>query len=65
MPFSGDLSLVSAAEDREVHLHDLTTLTTTKIWSCCTGRVKRLAVSRQSPYMVWSASEDGCVRYIT
>lgn len=62
LPFTGDHFIVSGAEDREVRLHDLTTFQTSQIWSCCRGRVKRLAVSPQSPYLIWSASEDGCIR---
>ncbi len=64
MPFSSDLSIVSCAEDRQVHLHDLSTFTTTRVWPCPSGRVKRLAINKQSPYLVWSASEDGFIRLI-
>ena len=62
MPFSGDLSIVSGAEDKHVHLHDLSTFTTPMVWSCSAGRIKRLAVCKGSPYLIWSASEDGYIR---
>ena len=54
--------LITGSEDGEVRLHDLTTFDTTQIWSCSQGRVKRVAVSPDSPFLCWSASEDGCVR---
>lgn len=55
--------ILSGAEDREVRLHDLMSFETIQIWPCCSGRVKRLAVSPHSPFLCWSASEDGCIRY--
>ena len=55
--------ILTGAEDREIRLHDLTNFETVQVWSCCNGRVKRLAVSDRSPYLTWSASEDGCIRY--
>lgn len=55
--------ILTGAEDREIRLHDLTNFDTVQVWSCCNGRVKRLAVSNQSPFLTWSASEDGCIRY--
>jgi len=33
-----------------------------QVWGCCQNRVKRLATSPHSPFLCWSASEDGCVR---
>lgn len=62
VPFSGDHMILTGAEDREIRLHDLTNFDTVQVWSCCNGRVKRLAVSNQSPFLTWSASEDGCIR---
>ena len=34
----------------------------TQVWCCSQGRIKRVATCPQSPYICWSASEDGCVR---
>ena len=32
------------------------------MWRCSQGRIKRVATCPNSPYLCWSASEDGCVR---
>ncbi|XP_066285635.1 WD and tetratricopeptide repeats protein 1-like [Branchiostoma lanceolatum] len=62
LPSSGDRIVATAAADCKVHVHDINTKEVTQIFTCHTGRVKRLATAPNVPYMFWSASEDGTIR---
>jgi len=44
-------------------MHDLNSFETTQVWSCSQSRVKRIATSPRSPFLCWSAAEDGCIRW--
>ncbi|CAG0898801.1 unnamed protein product [Darwinula stevensoni] len=61
LPRSGDQTIVTGAGDCRIHVHDLGTQELTQSCSCHTARVKRLAVSPDSPYLFWSAAEDGLI----
>lgn len=64
LPNSNDSTIVSAAGDCKVHVHNIPKLETSEVYSCHVGRVKRLATAPNVPYMFWSAGEDGTVRYV-
>lgn len=68
MPKSNDRIIVSGAADFKIRVHDIgnsngagTTHETTMVCSCHAGRVKRLAVAPNVPFMFWSAAEDGFI----
>ncbi|XP_066994576.2 WD and tetratricopeptide repeats protein 1 [Anabrus simplex] len=61
LPKSNDSVLVSGAGDCRIRVHDITLNETTHVCSCHTGRVKRLAIAPNVPYMFWSAAEDGII----
>lgn len=61
MPNSNDNIIVSGAADCRICVHDLSSQETTHVYSCHTGRVKRLATIPNLPFMFWSAAEDGTV----
>ncbi|PIK59155.1 putative WD and tetratricopeptide repeats protein 1, partial [Apostichopus japonicus] len=62
LPNANDTSIVTAAGDCKVHVHNIPKLETSEVYSCHVGRVKRLATAPNVPYMFWSAGEDGTVR---
>ena len=64
VPDTNNCQLLSCADDRQVRYHDLVAKKTLNVWSCSRARVKRLATVNTEPYLVWSASEDGIVRYV-
>lgn len=61
LPNSNDSILVSGAADCKIHVHDLNQREMTHEFGCHSGRVKRLAVAPNVPFMFWSAAEDGAI----
>lgn len=61
IPESNDNVLVSGAADCKVRVHDLSSSEATLSCCCHMGRVKRLAVAANCPFMFWSSAEDGLV----
>ena len=45
----------------KIHFHDINVGETTHNFCCHSGRVKRLAVAPNVPFMFWSAAEDGAI----
>lgn len=62
MPDTHDSLIVTGAADYMINIHDVKLSETISVCSCHTGRVKRLAVSPDSPHLFWSSSEDGTIR---
>lgn len=62
MPQIGDRIIATAAADAKVQIHTVETQETSQVYKCHIGRVKRLATAPDTPYMLWSASEDGTIR---
>lgn len=62
LPRIGDRIIATAAADAKVQIHTVETKETTQVYKCHIGRVKRLATAPDTPYMLWSASEDGTIR---
>ena len=56
--------LLTCADDRQVRHHDLVAKEPLSVWHCSTARVKRLATLPAEPALIWSAAEDGLVRYV-
>ncbi|KAH8865113.1 WD and tetratricopeptide repeats protein 1 [Schistosoma japonicum] len=54
--------VVTGAADNKIRVHDITALETRHVFSCHSGRVKRLANTSSEPFLFWSASEDGTCR---
>ena len=63
LPQTGDRIIATAAADAKVQIHTVETKETSQAYKCHIGRVKRLATAPDTPYMLWSASEDGTIRY--
>lgn len=61
LPSSNDNVIVTGAADCKIRVHDLNSQETTQVFSCHAGRVKRLAVAPNVPFMFWSAAEDGTI----
>lgn len=61
LPNSNDSMIVSGAADYKIRVHDANAKETTMACSCHAGRVKRIAVAPNVPFMFWSAAEDGIV----
>lgn len=61
MPQCNDSVMVSSAADRMIYIYDVNTGKTTHDVPVHRGRVKRLTVSPDSPYLFWSSGEDGFV----
>ncbi|CAL1298755.1 unnamed protein product [Larinioides sclopetarius] len=61
LPNTNDRNIVSGAADFRIRVHDVNSKETTMSCSCHGGRVKRLAVAPNVPFMFWSAAEDGIV----
>ncbi|UYV69380.1 WDTC1 [Cordylochernes scorpioides] len=61
LPLTNDKTLVSGAADCRLRVHDVQATDTTMVCSCHTGRVKRIAVAPNTPFMFWSAAEDGFI----
>ncbi|XP_035215285.1 WD and tetratricopeptide repeats protein 1-like, partial [Stegodyphus dumicola] len=61
LPNTNDRNVVSGAADFRIRVHDVATKENTMSCSCHGGRVKRLAVAPNVPFMFWSAAEDGIV----
>lgn len=60
MPNSGDSLLATGAADGQLKVIDvLSNLTILNCKNCHSDRVKRIAVHRHEPYLIWSAAEDG------
>lgn len=62
LPNSQDETIATGAADCKVRVHNVPRGETTHAFSCHAGRVKRLAVVPNLPYMFWSAGEDGTIR---
>ncbi|CAH8665703.1 unnamed protein product [Schistosoma rodhaini] len=54
--------IVTGAADSKIRVHDIKALETRHVFSCHSGRVKRLANTPSEPFLFWSASEDGTCR---
>lgn len=65
MPNTGDEVLVTGAGDFQVCVHSVPRRDTIQTFKCHTMRVKRLATSPDAPHLIWSASEDGTIRFVT
>lgn len=63
LPRLGDRIIATAAADAKVQIHTVETKETSQVYKCHIGRVKRLATAPNTPYLLWSASEDGTIRY--
>lgn len=61
LPNTKDSILVTGAADCKIRVHDLSVNENTHVFSCHVGRVKRLAVAPNVPFMFWSAAEDGTI----
>eukprot|EP00088_Acartia_fossae_P021223 TRINITY_DN22710_c0_g1_i3.p1 TRINITY_DN22710_c0_g1~~TRINITY_DN22710_c0_g1_i3.p1 ORF type:complete len:725 (+),score=174.66 TRINITY_DN22710_c0_g1_i3:148-2322(+) len=61
IPHSGDSTIVTGSQDSRVCLVDVEKQRSVQHAALCVGRVKRLAVSQETPGIFWSASEDGTV----
>ncbi|XP_013779235.1 WD and tetratricopeptide repeats protein 1-like isoform X1 [Limulus polyphemus] len=61
LPNSNDGTIASGAGDHKIHTYDVNAKETTMVCSCHSGRVKRLAVAPNVPFMFWSAAEDGLI----
>lgn len=61
LPNSNDSTIASGAADCKIRVHDATALETTMACSCHVGRIKRLATAPNTPFVFWSAAEDGLV----
>jgi len=61
LPNSNDSIIVSGAADSKIRVHDVNLQETSQVFSCHAGRVKRIAVAPNVPFMFWSAAEDGTV----
>lgn len=62
LPQIGARIIATAAADAKVQIHTVETQETSQVYKCHIGRVKRLATAPDTPYMLWSASEDGTIR---
>ncbi|XP_071955811.1 WD and tetratricopeptide repeats protein 1-like [Antedon mediterranea] len=62
LPDSDDNIVATCAADTKVRIHDVSRGETTQSFSCHAGRAKRLATAPNTPYMLWSAGEDGTIR---
>ncbi|XP_071486508.1 WD and tetratricopeptide repeats protein 1-like [Diadema antillarum] len=62
LPNSQDETIATGAADYKVRVHNVPRNETCHAFSCHAGRVKRLAVVPNLPYMFWSAGEDGTIR---
>ncbi|CAH8674039.1 unnamed protein product [Schistosoma rodhaini] len=58
----GENLIVTGAADSKIRVHDIKALETRHVFSCHSGRVKRLANTPSEPFLFWSASEDGTCR---
>ncbi|XP_065649560.1 WD and tetratricopeptide repeats protein 1 isoform X2 [Hydra vulgaris] len=62
LPYSSDNIVASSAADRVINLYNVNTKSEIHSFKCHSGRVKKLAVSNHSPFLLWSGSEDGTLR---
>ncbi|OQV21610.1 WD and tetratricopeptide repeats protein 1 [Hypsibius exemplaris] len=61
LPCSSDNLIISCSADGTVRLHDLNFSETTYIFTCHVNRAKRVVTAPDSPFLFWSAGEDGLV----
>jgi len=61
MPMSQDRHIATSAGDGKITILDAETKDTLHVFSSHKSRVKRLAVSEDLPYMLFSAGEDGYI----
>ncbi|TGZ67110.1 hypothetical protein CRM22_004980 [Opisthorchis felineus] len=62
IPNLNEYLVVTGAADAKIHVHDITRMETRHVFSCHSGRIKRLANTPSEPFLFWSAAEDGTVR---
>ncbi|XP_022295341.2 WD and tetratricopeptide repeats protein 1-like [Crassostrea virginica] len=61
LPNTNDSILVTGAADCKIRVYDTNREENSHVFSCHIGRVKRLAVAPNVPFMFWSAAEDGTI----
>lgn len=66
LPSSGDGLMATGAADGQLFIFDIKQPDVVPIWKChCHhSRVKRLATAPETPFVFWSAAEDGNVMYV-
>ncbi|KAG8198426.1 hypothetical protein JTE90_021667 [Oedothorax gibbosus] len=56
-----DANILSGSAGFEIRMHDIETKDISFLCACHEGRVKRLAVTPNEPFMFWSCAEDGFI----
>lgn len=66
LPNSGDSMVATGAADGQIYVFDINRTDVTPHWKCNCHytRVKRLATATETPFIFWSAAEDGNVLYV-
>lgn len=60
--FVGDKLIATGADDGVKVIDNQTNLSILNCVNCNNGRVKRIVNHPNEPYLIWSASEDSCIR---
>lgn len=55
---------MTGAADCKIRVHDLNLEETAHVFGCHAGRVKRIAVASNVPFLFWSAAEDGTIMLV-
>ena len=61
LPFTNDNIIASSAADSVIYVHDVNSKSILQEIHAHSNRVKRLEVSKDTPYLFWSSGEDGFV----
>ncbi|CAL8100295.1 unnamed protein product [Calicophoron daubneyi] len=62
LPTLNENLIVTGAADARIRVHDVSRAETRYVFTCHTGRIKRLANTMFEPFLFWSAAEDGTIR---
>ncbi|XP_073999119.1 WD and tetratricopeptide repeats protein 1-like isoform X2 [Rhodnius prolixus] len=62
MPETNEEVIITGAGDRQIRVHNVVSKQTTRVCTCHTRKVKRLATAPSLNDIFWSAAEDGVVR---
>lgn len=62
LPYSDDNYVASTSADASIRVQSVASADQTRCYNCHIRRVKRLCVTKQLPFTLWSGSEDGTVR---